>query len=274
MNQSQTLQVEPTLSIIAKLKILINRIISIVNQLESDPSINYSAYPINVDPAGLSMMKGILIAPDEYVAPTLQQGYKRYKPDTSNDGHNGLKCLIYGILFLNGKFIKDTLINNIIKMLYASSDTGPILSSKENLSKPNITYASIETQPNTGKRHILDVLNTIMCLIDESFSYGYSYAGMQYGKAGSTMTTNGIIRTIDPNTDTLGYLIYIVAFYNIRWLTAEQIPQYKQEFAQALTKCDVPNANGIRCKDPSLARQIQGIDAIMAVQKIDSSTYI
>ena len=273
MNQSQTVQVGPTLSIIDKLKILINRIISVVNKLESDPSINYSAYPINVDPTGLSMMKSILIAPDYYVEKTLEEGYKRYKPDQPNDGHNGLKCLIYGILFLNGKFIKDTLINNIIKMLYASSDIGPILSSIANLSKPNITYASIETEQNTGRRHILDVLNTIMCLIDESFSYGYSFSGVQYGKAGGTFNKSGIIRTIDPNTDTLGYLIYIVAFYNIRWLTTEQISQYKGEFSQALQKCDLPNANGIRCKDPSLARQIQGINAIMAVQTINSSTY-
>lgn len=264
-------QVAQTQSIISKLKILINKIILAVNKIEPNPSIDYSAYPINVDPTGLSMMKSILIAPDYYVEKTLEEGYKRYKPVPPNDGHNGLKCLIYGILFKNGKFITDDIINGIIKILYTSSDTGPILKSTLNPSQPNIKYSTIETAPNTGKRHILDVLNTIMCLIDESFSYGYSFSGVQYGKKGSSSTI--FVPIPDPNTDTLGYLIYIIAFYNIRWLSETEIPQYKQEFAQALQKCDLPNANGIRCKDPSLARQIKHIDEIMAVQQINSSAY-
>ncbi len=256
---------------IDKLKAIINIIIENVNNTDYYPynSNFYNINPYKASPVGLTNIVSIFnVTPEE--------GYKRYKPPQPNNGHNGLKCLIYGILFKNGKYANDIIITNIIEILYFSNVIEPKYDNTPNAqknqqNKSNFKYGNINTQEYTGKRHILDILNTIMCLIDDSFNYGYSYMGVQYGKKGSSFTVD--VDIPDPNIDTLGYLIYIVAFYNIRWLNPDEIKDYKKQFAEALQKCDKPNANQIRCKDPYLQKPINNIDKILDVQPIDSSEY-
>jgi hypothetical protein len=281
-----------SLKVIDKLKIILNKIIELVSFIENNPDIDYSAYPIDVTllypsdfnplyPANvnpLQDMKRVLITPPNYNG-RLKKGYQRYKPSENDDGHNGLKCLIYGILFKSSKFINDENIDYIIRLLYLDETVSSILLSKPSENKSNFKYANIETQSNTKKRHVLDVLNTLMALIDESFSYGYSSWQGQNGKkgwGGLGWTPDSI--SVDPNTDTLGYLIFIIAVYNVRWLTQAAVEQYKTEFAQALIQCDLPNINGKKnpncCKDPSLQRQIKSIDEILAVQSIDNRKYL
>ncbi len=269
-------------TVINKLQTIISTIIDNVNSLETFPSDdNYDfSTLISKRSNDISGIKLILFPPNyDSLDKTMDEGYKRYKPSVdgqqSNDGHNGLKALIYGILFKNAKYIDDGTINNIIEILYRSDCIEPVFKNTSNAknqqNKSNFKYGNINTQIYTGKRHILDILNTIMGLIDESFNYGYSYMGIQYGKKGSSTSVD--VDLPNPNEDTLGYLIYIVAFYNIRWLDSDEIPQYKDQFAQALKNCDASN-NTNRCKDPSLKTQIKHLNEILAPQKIDSSPYI
>ena len=254
-------------SIIDKLNLIIMKIINIIKEIDlDDKEINLSEYPIVANPHRLQSMKDVLIfskANSEKVA--LEEGYKRYK---TGDGYNGLRCLIYGILFKNRKLISDDIISHIMVTLFQDNEIRSILT-EPFLNSGNFKYNNIknQTKNNTRKRHVLDILNTVMCLIDETFSYGSSNWGFQAGKKG-----NGSSNVIPPETDTLGFLIYIIAFYNVRWLSSDEIDKYRNEFRDSLTKCDLPNGSLSlnRCKDASLGRQIQHIDEILAVQTIDA----
>jgi len=253
-------------SIINKLNLIITKIINIVKEIElDDEKINLSEYPFIANPGRLKSMKGVLIfskANSEDIA--LEEGYKRYK---TGDGYNGLRCLIYGILFKNKKLISDDIISHIMDTLFHDNEILSILT-EPLLNNGNFKYNNIknQTKNNTRKRHVLDILNTVMCLIDETFSYGSSNWGSQAGKKGW-----GSSNVIPPETDTLGFLIYIIAFYNVRWLKSEEIDKYRNEFRDALSKCDLPNDSLNRCKDASLGRQIKHIDEILAVQTIDAN---
>jgi hypothetical protein len=62
----------------------------------------------------------------------------------------------------------------------------------------------------------------------------------------------------------LGYLIYIIAFYNVRWLTKENIETYRLQFRNSLIQCNNPSN---KCKNNSLGRQRTSIDKILAISK-------
>jgi hypothetical protein len=262
-------------SILKKIEIIIEHIYTYCKIIETNPSIDKSEYPIVANYIVLQDMKKILI---DTKGVKLEDGYKRYKPPIEtingkqiiNDGHNGLRCLIYGILFIENKFINDYIISIIIKLLYVDPITSPILLNKPSKSN-NFKYATNLTTPNENKRHILDILNTIMCLIDESFNYGASaWWGGQDGKKGNSWFFNHDV-VPDYKEDLLGYLIYIIAFYNVRWLTKENIETYRLQFRNSLIQCNNPSN---KCKNNSLGRQRTSIDKILAIQTIDPTPYI
>lgn len=280
MNTSQSQSLPPPTNILNKIIILISYINYNITTCSNDDYINYRAYPILVKDNMEDMKKILIFPPFNDENDTLDRGYLRYKnginPDQISDGHNGLKCLIYGILFRNGKIINDTIIKDIINILYATPECSFLKDIINPSNTNNYKFSNISlSSPNTNKRHILDVLNTIMCLIDASFSYGHSTWGIQSGKKGESLISN---QNPPPNynIDTLGYLIYIIAFYNIRWLTLDNINNYREQFKNSLQNCDSKTKNNItRCKENTYwAKPIVHIDLILAPQQINSSPYI
>jgi hypothetical protein len=83
------------------------------------------------------------------------------------------------------------------------------------------------------------MLKVILNIIDDSYSYGSTSSwGIQSGKKGSAWTiTKPENNTYPKKNDTLGILIYLVALFNVRYLSEQELNVYKIDLKRLIGKC-------------------------------------
>ena len=163
-------------------------------------------------------------------------GYLRYKT-----GHSGLIFIIYFYFMWNRIFLdSEEDIYLIISQLYFDDKFKYILNNEINDNYKSMSNnSSHNTQQPVEKTNFLNMLNIILSLIDDSFSYGATSSwGIQYGKKGSAWTiTKPENNTYPKINDTLGILIYLVGLFNVRYLSENELNLYKMDLKKLIGEC-------------------------------------
>jgi hypothetical protein len=165
-------------------------------------------------------------------------GYLRYKT-----GHSALIFIIYFYFMWNRIFLdSEEDIYLIISKLYFDSKFKYILNNEFNddySSMSNNSSIQSHNQQPVEKKDFLNMLKIILSLIDDSYSYGATSSwGIQSGKKGSAWTiTKPENNTYPKKNDTLGILIYLVALFNVRYLTEQELNLYKIDLKKLIGEC-------------------------------------